>query len=43
MDNHQSVISIKVNGIDRTLVVRNNRTLLDVLRDDLGVPGGKCG
>jgi carbon-monoxide dehydrogenase small subunit len=43
MDNYESVISIVVNGIAHTIDVKNNWTLLKVLRDQLGLTGTKCG
>ena len=43
MDNIQSIISLKVNDEDHTLVVQNNWTLLSVLRDKLGLTGVKEG
>jgi carbon-monoxide dehydrogenase small subunit len=36
-------ITTKVNGRSQTLTVPANRTLLDLLRDDLGLLGTKCG
>jgi carbon-monoxide dehydrogenase small subunit len=43
MDNKQSIINLKVNGEDHTLVVQNNWTLLSLLRDKLGLTGVKEG
>lgn len=43
MDNMQSIISLKVNGEDHTLIVQNSWTLLSVLRDKLGLTGVKEG
>ncbi len=43
MDNNQSVTSLKVNGVEHAIVVRNNWTLLSVLRDKLGLTGVKSG
>lgn len=43
MDNHKSIISIVVNGTMYTIDVKNNWTLLKVLRDELGITGTKCG
>ena len=43
MDNMQSVINLKVNGEDRTLIVQNNWTLLSILRNKLGLTGVKEG
>ena len=43
MDNYESVINIVVNGIMHTIDVKNNWTLLKVLRDQLGLTGTKCG
>ncbi len=39
----QTRINIKVNGNPYTLEVRNNWTLLKVLREVLGLSGAKCG
>jgi len=36
-------LTLRVNGIDRTLVVAPNRTLLQVLREDLKLTGTKLG
>lgn len=43
MDNHKSIIDINVNGTMHTIEVKNNWTLLKVLRDELGLTGSKCG
>ena len=43
MDNHKSIIDINVNGTMYTTEVKNNWTLLKVLRDELGLTGSKCG
>ncbi|MFC2024448.1 (2Fe-2S)-binding protein [Chloroflexota bacterium] len=45
MDNYQRIIKITVNDRPHTLIVENNRTLLDVLREQLGLKGTKyaCG
>jgi aerobic-type carbon monoxide dehydrogenase small subunit (CoxS/CutS family) len=43
MDNYESVINIVVNGVMHTIDVKNNWTLLKVLRDQLGLTGTKCG
>ena len=43
MDNHNSIIDINVNGIMHTIEVKNNWTLLKLLRDELGLTGSKCG
>ncbi len=43
MDNHKSIINIAVNGTMYTIDVKNNWTLLKVLRDELGLTGTKCG
>jgi len=43
MGNHKSVINIVVNGTMYTIDVKNNWTLLKVLRDELGLTGTKCG
>jgi len=43
MDNNKSIISIVVNGVMHTIDVKNNWTLLKVLRDQLGLTGTKCG
>jgi len=39
----ECVIATTINGRPRTLSVPANRTLLDLLRDDLGLAGTKCG
>ena len=39
----QSVITLKVNGVQHRLVVENRRTLASVLRTDLGLTGTKLG
>ena len=36
-------IDLKVNGSKRSVKVKNNWTLLRVLRDELGLTGSKCG
>ena len=36
-------ITFSVNGRPRTVVTLPNRTLLEILRDDLGLTGTKCG
>jgi aerobic-type carbon monoxide dehydrogenase small subunit (CoxS/CutS family) len=36
-------ISLRVNGVDRALEVEARRTLLDALREDLGLTGAKPG
>ncbi|MBI2821909.1 MAG: (2Fe-2S)-binding protein [Acidobacteria bacterium] len=41
--NIQSVISLKVNGVEHRLVVDNRRTLASVLRNDLDLTGTKIG
>ena len=43
MDNLKSIIDINVNGIMHTIEVKNNWTLLKLLRDELGLTGSKCG
>jgi len=43
MDNHKSIIEVKVNGVNQTIEVKNNWTLLNVLRDKLSLTGTKCG
>lgn len=43
MDNNQSIINLKVNGTDHTLLVKNHWTLLSVLRDKLELTGVKSG
>jgi xanthine dehydrogenase iron-sulfur cluster and FAD-binding subunit A len=36
-------LAVTINGRARTITVAANRTLLEVLRDDLGLTGTKCG
>ena len=43
MDNYKSIIDLNVNGIMHTVEVKNNWTLLKLLRDELGLTGSKCG
>ena len=43
MGSSRSFIDISVNGMMHSLEVRNNWTLLKVLRDELGLTGAKCG
>ena len=43
MHNYKSVIDIIVNETMHTIEVKNNWTLLKVLRDELGLKGTKCG
>ena len=43
MDDFSRVISLKINGVERTLLVKNNWTLLNLLRDELNLTGVKCG
>lgn len=43
MHNYKSVIDISVNGVMHTIEVKNNWTLLNVIRDELGLTGTKCG
>ncbi len=43
MEQNQKVISCKVNGTDRTILVKTNQTLLNMLRDNLGLTGVKEG
>lgn len=40
---HQSVITLRVNGVQHRLVVENRRTLASVLRNELGLTGTKIG
>ncbi len=37
------LLNIRVNGVDRQVLTYPNRTLLEVLRDDLGLTGAKEG
>jgi len=39
----KSILKFKVNGVEKELAVKNNTTLLDLLRDDLGLTGAKKG
>jgi aerobic-type carbon monoxide dehydrogenase small subunit (CoxS/CutS family) len=39
----RTVISLRVNGVERALEVEPRRTLLDALREDLGLTGAKPG
>ncbi len=39
----RTAISLRVNGVERTLEVEARRTLLDALREDLGLTGAKPG
>lgn len=39
----KKIISIKVNGIDHELAIEPRRTLLELLREDLGLTGTKKG
>ncbi len=43
MGSSKSFIDINVNGMMHSLEVKNNWTLLKVLRDELGLSGAKCG
>jgi len=43
MPNHKHSIDLNVNGKKHTIEVKNNWTLLKVLRDELGLTGSKCG
>jgi len=43
MGSYKSFIDINVNGTMYTIEVKNNWTLLKVLRDELGLSGTKCG
>jgi len=43
MDNHKRIIDLNINGTIRTIEVKSNWTLLEVLRDELGLTGTKCG
>lgn len=43
MDNYKSIIDLNVNETMRTIEVKNNWTLLKVLREELGLTGSKCG
>ncbi len=43
MEQNQKIINCKVNGIDRTILVKTNQTLLNMLRDNLGLTGVKEG
>ena len=40
---HRGLITATIDGRPRTLTTPANRTLLDLLRDDLGLLGTKCG
>ncbi|GAA4895182.1 (2Fe-2S)-binding protein [Streptomyces coeruleoprunus] len=40
---YQSSVTLRVNGTPRTLTVDHRATLLDVLREDLGLTGAKKG
>ena len=42
-DSHTSEIALTVNGIERTVTVRHHWSLLDVLREGLGLTGAKRG
>lgn len=37
------ILNLNVNGIDKEIAVNNNSTLLDVIREDLGLTGAKKG
>ncbi len=39
----RTAITLRVNGVERTLEVEPRRTLLDALREDLGLTGAKPG
>jgi aerobic-type carbon monoxide dehydrogenase small subunit (CoxS/CutS family) len=39
----RTAISLRVNGVERALEVESRRTLLDALREDLGLTGAKPG
>ena len=39
----RTTISLRVNGVERALEVEPRRTLLDALREDLGLTGAKPG
>jgi aerobic-type carbon monoxide dehydrogenase small subunit (CoxS/CutS family) len=41
--NQRTAISLRVNGVERALEVEPRRTLLDALREDLGLTGAKPG
>lgn len=43
MNNHSGIIDLNVNGKIYTIKVKNNWSLLDVLRDELGLTGTKRG
>src|SRR3954468_8641274 len=43
MPPERAAVSFTVNDEERQLLVRTTRTLLDVLRDELGLPGTKRG
>jgi carbon-monoxide dehydrogenase small subunit len=43
MHPYKGIINIRVNGVMHTIEVKNNWTLLDVIRDGLGLTGTKCG
>jgi aerobic-type carbon monoxide dehydrogenase small subunit (CoxS/CutS family) len=38
---HWTPVTLVVNGVERTVVVANDRRLVDVLRDDFGLTGSK--
>lgn len=43
MESYESIIELKVNGNTEKMAVKNNWTLLKVLRDKLILTGTKCG
>ncbi len=43
MDNNSVIVSLGVNGVGRRIEVDTRATLLDVLREQLGLPGTKKG
>ena len=43
MENNKKVINVKVNGFDREILVKTNQTLLNALREDMGLTGVKEG
>jgi aerobic-type carbon monoxide dehydrogenase small subunit (CoxS/CutS family) len=43
MESYESIIELKVNGNTEKTAVKNNWTLLKVLRDKLILTGTKCG
>lgn len=43
MSNSARLIDLKINGTTYTMKIRNNWTLLEVLREKLGLTGTKCG